>query len=231
LRPADWPLSLWVALTLAASFVRLDYTIGDYSGATGMALFAGATVGARRGARIQAAAALALVPLALVGVLGSLTSLGYIVGRIAAAWAAGRSAAISRPPATGWSVRLPLVLLLAVAAWSTRTWHEPPGGLNLRMYYTGVIGMGVLIGFWYAMRLVARPARVPALVAALAPYYILGIGWVAVCAWAWPALLPLPVSEIPFHGLAVHLPGDVLTAVVVAFFLEPRVARRRLGSR
>ncbi len=231
MQPATWPTWLWIGLTLVASFLRLDYAVGDYSGATAVALYAGAVAGSGRAARSQALAFLVLAPLSLAGLLGGITNWGYFAGRVVAGWAAGRTAAASRPPAGGWSVRLPLALILAVGSWVTLTWDAPAGGLDLKTYYSAVIGLGLMIAFWYALRLVARPARVLGLVAALAPYYVIGLVWVAGCAWLVPESVARPIAQIPFHGFAVHLPGDVLSAVVVAFLVEPRPALRRVGSR
>lgn len=231
LQPRLWPLWLWAALAVVACFLRLDYAVGDYSGATAVALYCGALIGSGRAARAQTLALALLLPLSLFGLLGGVPSWGYFGGRIAAGWMAGRTACADRPPAGGWAVRVPLALMMAVALWATTTWVEPAGGLNLKTYYSGVIGLGLVIAFWYALRLVARPARIFGLVAALAPYYLLGTLWIAVVAWLEPAAISRPAAQIPFHGFAVHLPGDVLSAVVVAFFIEPRQTLRTVGSR
>jgi len=63
---------------------------------------------------------------------------------------------------------------------------------------------------------------------ALVPYYLLGLDWVLVLNW-WngvPVQGAEPWGNLVFHGYVAHLPADVLTGVVVAFFSGPKMRRQ-----
>lgn len=230
MHPRRWPLWAWALAAVAASFIRLDYAVGDYSFNTGVALLAGSWLGSRAGARSQALALAVLIPLSLLGFTGRVADWGYFGGRALAAAAAGRLAPGDGKLARGWQVRVPLILMAGTALVAAISWRQQLSALDLKTYYTSVIVLALFIAFWYAIRLVNQPLRVLNLTAALAIYYAAGLLWTAVLAGIAPSLLPAVLgapSDLLFHGYATHLPGDVLTAVAVAFFTDPR--RRATG--
>ncbi len=220
-----WPVWAWALATLVASFIRLDYAVGHYSAATGVALLAGSLLGSRAGAASQALALIGLLPLSLLPIGAGLGDWGYFCGQILVAATAGRWAPAASPPRVGWQVGLTLLAMGTAASLAALSWHDRVMGMQLKTYYTAVIGLALFIALWYALRLVQRPTRVLELIASLAPYYALGVLWIAVLRAAGSGAAPAIAStagNLLFHGYVTHLPGDVLTAVVVAFFADPK---------
>ena len=87
--------------------------------------------------------------------------------------------------------------------------------------------MALVIAFYYAMRLVKHPMRVFGFMVSLAPFYLLGLEWVMILAW-WQGEAVAGAESwgnLVFHGYVAHLPADVLSGVVVAFFTGPRTSR------
>ena len=197
--------------------LRLDLLVGDYSGATAVALYAGCLLPVRRAAAGQALAVPLLLLLGYLGLAGTMGEWGYVVGRPVAAAMVAYLFAGAGSTLASWVSRLLIATLLVAAAASASLWQEPGSSLPMKSYYTAVSVMAAAIAFYYALRLVRRPGRVVSLMAGLVPYYAIGVAW----ALLWPALgeeAGLSRSGIVFHGLVIHLPGDALTAVVVAFF-------------
>ncbi|NKB89808.1 MAG: hypothetical protein GKS06_16465 [Acidobacteria bacterium] len=227
--PREWPAWAWALATLAATAFGYELTLGRYSLGTGIALLAGSFLGSRRGAYSQVLAAGPALLLTGTGLIGSSVEWGYIVGHIAAAAMAGWLAPADKPlqhPRWVWRTA---VVMLAAAVPAAMAWQEPWAGLQLRTYYNSVLVMALVIAFYYAMRLVRHPMRVLGFMVALAPFYILGLDWVLILerlqgesvagAETW--------GNLVFHGYVAHLPADVLSGVVVAFFSGPRTSRRR----
>jgi len=106
-------------------------------------------------------------------------------------------------------------------------WQEPWAGLQLRTYYNAVLTMAMVIAFFYAIRLVQYPLRVLGFMVALVPYYVIGLDWVLLLGW-WngaPSVGAETWGNLVFHGYVAHLPADVLTGVVVAFFSGAKTRR------
>lgn len=224
MQPTTWPTWSWVALTVAAGLIRFDYTIAGYSLATGVALAAGSLLGPRDGARTQALGGLFLVPLAFAGLAGGTLDVGYAIGRIGTAWLAGRLAPAGQDPALPRGARLTLGTMAIVAGVVLWNWSDPTSGMNLKFYYAAVVALALLIAFYYTLRLVRRRQRVLSLLAALGATYASGLALVAALVALGAVRLPVDPGSLLFHGFVAHLPGDALTAVVVAAFTDPRRA-------
>lgn len=226
LDPREWPPWAWALMTLVATTLGYELSLGRYSLGTGIALLAGALLGSRAGAYTQALAALPAIAITGTGVVGSPTEWGYLVGRIAAAYLAGYFVPAHEPLRHARIAWRSVALMLAAAVPAALWWQEPWAGLRLRTYYNAVLVMALVIAFYYALRLVKYPLRVVGLTAALAPYYLSGLAWIAIQNLAGGAGGGgLPWSNVIFHGYVSHLPADVLTCVVVAFFSGARTTR------
>lgn len=222
--PRQWPPWVWALLTLTVTAVGYELTIGRYSFGTGVALLAGSYLGPRRGAYAQVLAAGPALLLTGLGLVGSPVEWGYLVGQIAAAalagWLAPADKTLHRPRLV-WRTA---VLMIAAAIPAAMAWQEPWAGLQLRAYYNAVLTMAMVIACLYAMRLVQHPLRVLGFMVALVPYYLVGLNWVLVLSW-WngqPVTGAETWGNLIFHGYVAHLPADVLTGVVVAFFSGPK---------
>ncbi len=218
--PQQWPPWAWALLTLAATTVGYDLALGRYSFGTGVALLAGSYLGARRGAYTQVLAAGPALVLTGLGLVGSPLDWGYLLGQIGAAAMAGWLAPANERLRRVRFVWRTAVLMIAAAIPAAMAWQEPWTGLQLRTYYNAVLTMAMVIAFFYAIRLVQHPLRVLGFSVALVPYYVAGLDWVLL--WAWwtgePVAAAATWGNLIFHGYVAHLPADVLTAVVVAFF-------------
>ncbi len=219
--PRDWPVWAWVLLTVAVYPLGYELTVGAYTFSTGAALLAGCMLGASGALRSQAIACALLVALSLVGLVGGFAHWGYMAGRIAAAVAAGRLAADNAGRSGRRIVNAILVVMGLVAAATANAWQEPWIGQQLKPYFNAVLVLAIVIAFFYALRLVAKPARVLALSACLAPYYCIGLAWTAV-SQRFSDGAALATGDLLFYGYVTHLPGDVLMAVVVAFLTGPK---------
>jgi len=230
IRIARWPTWAWVALAVAAYVVRLDYIVGEYTLETGIALLAGAVLGPRRGMRVMAIATLVLLPLVLLPLGPGPADLGYMAGRILAAGVSGLLAALP-PRRPVRRLQAPTLLVMAVVAGvSAFGYRDTTIGLQLKTYYSAVISLALMISLWYAMRLIAHPTRVLDLIAALAPYYLLGLGWVVLLLGLGTPAPPATATtarDLLFHGYTTHLPGDLLTAVAAGFLMDPKQRSRR----
>ena len=222
--PRHWPPWAWALLTLAATVLGYELTLGRYSLGTGIALLAGSYLGPRRGAYVQVLAAGPALLITGLGLVGSSVEWGYLLGQIAAAALAGWLAPADKPLQHGAWVWRTAVLMIAVAVPAAMAWQEPWAGLRLRTYYNAVLMMALVIAFYYAMRLVKHPLRVLGFMVALVPFYVAGLDWILFLGW-WRGT-PIAGAEtwgnLVFHGYVAHLPADVLTGVIVAFFSGPR---------
>jgi hypothetical protein len=225
--PRNWPPWAWALCTLLATALGYELTLGRYSLGTGIALLAGAYLGPRRGAYSQLLAAGPALLITGTGLVGTPIEWGYLVGHIGTAALAGWLAPADLPlqhPRFAWRTA---VLMIAAAIPAANAWQEPWVGMQLRTYYNAVLVMALVIAFFYAIRLVRHPLRVLGFMAALVPFYVAGLDWILVLGW-WGGA-PVPGAEswgnLVFHGYVAHLPADVLTGVVVAFFSGPRTAR------
>lgn len=223
------PVWGWALLTIVAAFIRFDFRVGDASLATGLALLAGALLTPRRAAATQLLALPAILLAMAPGPAGEPADWGFAVGRVALALLAARLAGPGRTPSP-WLERGLLLAVLATAAWAAAAWEGTDFGLDLRTYYLSVTALGLAIGFYYTLRLVERPRRVLSLAAALAPYYALGLAGAGLARGLGVAE-PLGAVDLVFHGLLIHLPGDVLMAVAVAFLTGPKAGRAGPNSR
>lgn len=181
----------------------------------------------RNAVRSQLYALAPLVALSLPGPAGTPPDWGYMLGRIGAAWILARllESGPARPARA--AVLAPLAAMAATAALAGWAWRAADSSLHLRTYYVAVLFLALAIAFYYTLRLVERPARIPVLVGGLWPYYAAGITWTLAMAALRPATASVPANavDVIFHGLVTHLPGDVLTCVVVAALTG---ARRRV---
>jgi len=225
--PRRWPPWAWALCTLTATVLGYELTLGRYSLGTGFAMMAGSFLGSRRGAYSQLLAAGPALVVTGLGLVGSPVEWGYLVGHIGVAAAAGWLAPADLPLQRlrlSWRIA---VLMIAVAVPASMAWQEPWAGLRLRTYYNAVLLMALIIAFYYAMRLVKHPLRVLGFMVALVPFYVAGLDWVLILGW-WRGM-PVAGAEtwgnLVFHGYVAHLPADVLTGVVAAFFTGPRTAR------
>lgn len=179
-----------------------------------------------RAVRSQAWALPALLLLSLPGPAGGPADWGYMLGRVGAAWTVGRLLQTGAARAARAAVLAPLAAILLASVVAALVWSGEDPGLHLRMYYTAVLGLAGAIAFYYALRLVERPARVPVLLAGMWPYYLAGISWSLAFGALRPTSGSLPAApgDILFHGLVTHLPGDLLTCVVVAVLTGTRAS-------
>ena len=228
MHPRNWPVWTWALLTVAVYPLGYELTVGTYTFSTGVALLAGCMLGSSGVLRSQGLALIALMVLSLIGLFGEVADWGYMVGRIFAGVIASRWAAtpaigtsLTRPPQR--SIHIVLLLMGVVAIATTQVWQEPWIGQQLKPYFNAVLILAMVIAFFYALKLVARPARVLALTASLSPYYVIGLTWAALTQRILrPTDEIMAASDLLFHGYVTHLPGDVLTAVVVAFLTGPK---------
>ncbi len=221
LSPRDWPLWAWALLTVLAHPLGYELTVGAYTFSTGAALMAGCTLGTLGALRSQALAFALLVPLSLVGIIGEPSDWGYMAGRIAVGAAAGRLAVAQGGTGQRRTIRMTLLVMGLVAAAAASAWEEPWIGQQLKPYFNAVLILAMVIAFFYALRLVEKPTRVLTLTACLAPYYLLGLGWTAASQHFADGAM-MTVDDLVFYGYVMHLPGDVLMAVVVAFLSGPK---------
>ena len=218
--PQQWPPWVWALLTLVGTTIGYELTLGRYSFGTGVALLAGSYLGPRRGAYTQLLAAGPALILTGLGLVGSPIEWGYLVGQVGAAALAGWLVPADKPLQRARLVWRTALLMVAAAIPAAMSWQEPWAELQLRTYYNAVLTMAMVIAFFYAMRLVQHPLRVLGFAVALLPYYLVGLDWVLLLSW-WngePGVGAETWGNLVFHGYVAHLPADVLTAVVVAFF-------------
>lgn len=217
--PEKWPTWAWVALTVIGALLRVEFTIGGFSLAPMVALLAGSIAGSRRGAASQAWSLLLLLPLSVLTPLGgSFADWGYALGRVPAAWLAGRWAPRLGHGEQELARRLTLGVGAALVATGIATWEGPETSPQLRLYYLAVLGFAVVIAGWYAYRMVERPGRALGFWAAMVPAYLLGAGWMASLGGGAVDGVRLGLGDLLFHGILAHVPGDALAAVVVAYF-------------
>jgi hypothetical protein len=221
--PSNWPLALWVVLSLVGGLLRVQYTLAAFSFAPAVALLAGTWLGWRRGALVQAIAAAALVPTGLFfPEVNSAAELGFRLGLIASAALAGIVATAdhrgAHPPpwarfavfgAAGASAALVLVILPGRSAG---------GGFAL------VFLLATTIAAFYAYRIVPEPGRVIGYVFCLLPYYVLGTGWDLLVARFMPATaalagIPDGWDEVLLHAYFARLPSELISVVVVAYLV------------
>lgn len=218
----------WAVATVAGALLRFDYRVGDASLANAVMLLAAVVLEPRRAARSQALALPVLLALSLPGPAGGPGDWGYMVGRVVAAGVISRLVRSGPAEPQRRAVLLPLAAYVLGATVASLAWSGAADPrLHLRTYYVAVLALALVIAFYYSLRLIARPGRIPVLMAGLWPYYGLGIGWallVATGVLGAPAGLPESSVDTLFHGLVTHLPGDALTCVVIAFLLDPRPA-------
>ncbi len=226
MHPRHWPLWAWTLLAVVAYPLGYELTVGAYTFSTAVALLAGCMLGTPGALRSQGLAFVALVAFSLTGIVGDVADWGYMAGRVVAAVAASRWAGADSVGLGHRAVRWILLIMALVAAATARTWQEPWIGQQLKPYFNAVVVLAIVIAFFYALKLVARPARVLALTAGLFPYYLGGLGWAA---FSQRTLQPpgeiMAASDLLFHGYVTHIPGDVLMAVVVAFLSGPKHGR------
>lgn len=217
--PRHWPIWAWTVATLLAAFLRVDYSFGGFSLAPGVALLAGSFLGPRRGAGSQALAAVVIAPVTLLtAAFGETSGLGYDLGRIALAATAGAVAPagvrLDRPR------RRQLVVLGTLGSASfLYLWRGPEMAQHLN--FVAVFGMAVIIGLYYAWRLVPEVGRMVAYLYSLLPYYAVALVWL----WIAPHLSQRvaatvggsTAAAIVFHGYLAHLPPDLLSAVLAGY--------------
>ena len=197
LRLPEW---FWVAIAVLGAGLRVDYVLGSFSAAAGIAVLAGLTLGSVRGARSIACAALLLTAAAtwrpLADVVGTVFEQGYAwggVGVAALAGALGRwpdgtlvtsldSGRNGGGPAVRQRWRVRTVILLALAATAViayRGWAGPAWNPQLKLYYGAAGAMAVAIAFYYSLRLLRAPGVVLTYSACLLPRYVAGLGLLA----------------------------------------------------
>ncbi len=226
MHPRDWPLWAWALLTIVVYPLGYELTVGAYTFSTGVALLAGCVLGGSGALRSQGMALVALMALSLMGVVGEVADWGYMAGRVAAGAAASRLVT-DTDQLRRRSVRWILLVMALVTAVTAHAWQEPWIGQQLKPYFNAVLVLALVIAFFYALRLVERPARVLALTASLSPYYAAGLAWAAFSQrYLQPAGEVMAPGDLLFHGYVTHVPGDVLMAVVVAFLTGPKHGQR-----
>ena len=232
MHPRDWPLWAWALLTVAAYPLGYELTVGGYTFSTAAALLAGCMLKRSDAVRSQGMALAGLMALSLMGVVGGVSDWGYMAGRVVACLAASHLAGADTTRLGRQSVRWTLLVMGLVAAAAANAWQEPWIGQQLKPYFNAVLVLAIIIAFFYALKLVARPARVLALTASLALYYAAGIGWTALSQRYLQATGDImPPVDLLFYGYVTHVPGDVLTAVAVAFLTGPKRSEQADGSR
>jgi hypothetical protein len=221
--PSNWPLALWVAISIGAELLRVQYTLGAFSFAPAVALLSGTWLGWRRAGAVQAAAMVGAVAVAaLVPELGNVGDWGFRLGLIAAAMLAG---VIARPDGNGAHPVRAVRLAVFGAAGAT-------AGLVLIVIprqSSGVLFaltflLATSIAVFYAYRMVPEPGRVIGYAFCLLPYYAAGIAWNLIVARLLPARaalagIPDDWDEILFHAYFAHLPSELIAVVVIAYLV------------
>lgn len=232
MHPREWPLWAWALLAVVVYPLGYELTVGAYTFSTAIALLAGCLLGRSDALRSQGMALAALMGLSLVGVVGHVSDWGYMAGRVAACLAASHLAGADTTRIGRQTVRWILLAMATVAALAASAWQEPWIGQQLKPYFNAVLVLAIIIAFFYALRLVAQPTRVLGLTASLAPYYAAGLSWATLSQrYLQSAGEVLAPVDLLFYGYVTHVPGDVLTAVAVAFITGPKQARHGEGSR
>lgn len=227
LHPSRWPLPLWIALSVGAGLLRVQYTLGGFTFATPLALLAGTWLGWRRGALVQAVAAMLLAPLglalgALLPGLNSPSEWGFRIGLIAAAAVAG---VIATPDGNGahpsrW-VRL-AVFGAAGGSAALVVVIVPQQSSGVLFALTFLLATAIAV--FYAYRMVPEPGRVIGYAFCLLPYYVLGVGWNLFVSRFLPATaalagIPADSNEVVFHAYLAHLPSELIAVVVISYLV------------
>lgn len=223
LHPRAWPIWVWVLLTLLAAALRVRYSFGAFSLAPAVALLAGSYLGPGRGAVSQAIALLVAATAGTVSEaspLGGMLDIGYHAGRVALAATAGLVAPADRELTGVGRRQLALVAALGLAsgAW---LWSAPQGQTPLQLNFAAVFALAIVIGLYYAWRLVPETGRLVAYLYSLLPYYAIALAWLWIAPRAFPGLAAgagdARLAAVLFHGFLAHVPPDVLGAVLAAY--------------
>ena len=224
--PSRWPLALWVLVSLLASALHVEYTLGSFSFAPAAALLAGTWLGPHRGALTQLlssailAAAWFFVPAA-----APVGDWGFRLGLIAAAWVAGQ---VATPDGNGAHPRALVRLSVFSAAGGTAALvfviipRSTSGQVGV--YFALTFLLATAIAIFYAYRLVPEPGRVIGYAFCLMPYYAAGVafGWLLVVASPATAAasgIPERLRDLVFHAYISHLPPELITIVVIAYLV------------
>jgi len=223
LHPSRWPAPVWVALSLLAGLLRVQYTLGAFSFAPAVALLSGTWLGWRRAAVVQAAAAALMIPAGMLfAELNGPGEWGFRVGGILSAALAG---VIATPDGNGAHPTRAVRLTVFGAAGATAALVfviVPRQSSGVMFALTFLLATSIAV--FYAYRMVPEPGRVVGYVFCLLPYYALGVGWnVIVSRWlpATAALAGIPDgwSDIVFHAYLAHMPSELIAVVVISYLV------------
>lgn len=223
LHPSAWPLGLWVALSIIAALLRVDFTLGAFSFAPAVALLSGTWLGWRRAALVQAIAAAAVVPLGFA--LPELTDpveWGYRIGVVAAAALAG---IFATPDGNGaHPVRSVRMTVFGAAGATAALVTIVVPGQSSGVMFAFVFLLATVIAVFYAYRMVPEPGRVIGYAFCLIPYFVLGVGWNLIVARWMPTTaalsgVPSAWDDIVFHAYFAQLPSQLIALVVISYLV------------
>ena len=224
LHPSRWPLVIWTLGSTGIAFLRVEYTLGSFSFAPAAALLCGTWLGPKRAALVQFVSTAVMVPVAIVSpeAVGPgewSFRLGLILSALVAGVIAPADDNGANPPRAVWwtvfSVASGTALLVMV--FIPRITRGTIG-----VYFALTFLLATAIAVFYAYKMVLEPGRVVGYFFCLLPYYIAGfIGNVIWATWnpstATVASVPERWEEILFYSYFSHLPGELISLVVIAY--------------
>lgn len=221
--PSRWPLAVWLAVSIGAGLLRVQYTLGAFSFAPAAALLCGTWTGWRRAGLVTAVATAALIPATLLlPQLGNAGDWGFRIGLVAAATLAG---AIAPPDGHGAHPARGIRLAVFGAAGATAglvvlVVPRQSSGVLFALAFL----LATSIAVFYAYRMVPEPGRVIGYLFCLLPYYAAGFVWNLLLARLLPATaalagIPDRWEEIFFHAYLAHLPSEMIAVVVIAYIV------------
>ncbi len=227
LHPCRWPLAVWTLATVAIAFLRVDYTLaGSFSFAPAMALLSGTWLGSRRGALVQILATAVLIPLAMLSPATVRPGeWGYRVGLVVSAALAGVIASPdddgARPPR---AVRLTVFGVAGATAALAMVFLPQTSRDAVGILFVLTFLLAPVFAVFYAYKMVSEPGRVVGYFFCLLPYYAAGFAGNALLArWspntAAAAGIPDGLKEILFQSYFSHLPGELMSLVVIAYLV------------
>ena len=224
LHPSRWPLAVWLLVSVGVAYLRVDYTLGSLSFAPAIALLSGTWLGSLRAASVQALATTTLIPAAIL-VPGTVHpgEWGFRLGLVASAALAG---AVSKPDDSGARPPRPIRLTVFGVACATAVLVAVVvprvAARDVGVVFGLTFVLATAIGVFYSYKIVAEPGRVAGYFFCLLPYYATGFAANMLLAWWRPdvaiaAGIPDDWTEILFHAYFSHLPGELISLVVIAY--------------
>ena len=226
LHPSRWPPAFWILGTAGIAFLSVEYTLGSFSFAPAIALLSGTWLGAKRGALVQILATAIMIPVAFVS--PATVNPGEWCFRLGLVFSAALAGSIASPDDNGARpVRAVWWTVFGVASVTTMLaliFIPQITKGTIGVYYALTFLLGTAIAVFYAYKMVPEPGRVVGYFFCLYPYYIAGFsGNVLLATWssdtATVASLPDRWRDILFHAYFSHLPGELISLVVIAYIV------------